>query len=90
MEARIIDCQQYIDFYGYNKDTYEKLSNDFCSCISDYEPKMTGKITVQHWGRCERRIIVKKDYEDNFNKTVDDKMNKMGYVRFKDYNFYEH
>jgi hypothetical protein len=92
----LIPCRkvkEYIDFYGYKKETYEKLTEDFLDCIRQYKPVLDPKEPVCNSGvsgRMERVIWVKGIDRDTLDKSVERAMTDKGYSRYRDYNFYEH
>jgi len=80
---------KYIDFYGYNKMIYEKLTKDFVDCINLLDPKIAEKAPeYREWGRCERKILVNELEIDE--TSIDKCMLGKNYVRYQDYNFYMH
>lgn len=84
--------REYIDFYGYNKDKYEILTNDFMDVIREHEPVKRDGIFDRGF-RCERVIYVKNIYDlpdKKLEEIIDYPMIKKGYQRYKDYNYYIH
>jgi hypothetical protein len=78
----------YIDFYGYDKEKFPKLLEDFIACILEYNPILdTSVIEYTSFGRCEKRILASGNYS-KFQITVEEKMYNMGYAKYRDYNYY--
>jgi hypothetical protein len=83
---------EYIDFYGYNKNTYEQLTLDVLECLTEYNPVLnTRPINYTDFGRCERAIWVTGLYADKeFEEKLERSLVAKGYKRFTDFNFYLH
>lgn len=84
--------REYIDFYGYKKDSYEKLTNDFMEVIRDHEPVKRDGIVDRDF-RLERVVYVKNIYglsDKELEEKIDYHMLKKGYQRYTDYNYYVH
>lgn len=84
--------KEYIDFYGYKKDKYETLTNDFMEVIRDHEPVKREGIFDRGF-RLERVIYVKNIYgssDEKLQTIIDYPMSRKGYQRYTDYNYYIH
>ncbi len=82
-------AQGYIDFYGYDKLIYDKITQDFIICIKEHSPSSVTEPIFREWKRCERTVLVNPSSLIDEEK-IDKCMTQKGYQRYRNYNFYTH